>query len=353
MDESDESNELEETDEFDVCDGCDESIDCDECDKRKPIGLEGAYGFVREERVPYISAKMQMIRLEDAEKLLKAINRGEDYLDPDFDIDLDLHCDYLPRQRISNVVQELDSLFDASIMAIDLALVKGKEWFGQVIEKTAPIFNNAWKDGVFTLEKNKRFLESVAGIVNLHTSFPDENTGADKPQKESKSTDVEPTDVTAHDTAKRKEILKYALDIQRKHPDIEHDTRIAEIVAGNRKYSLFRSFHFGRWKAETGIDFRTEAEALRKDFRKGRVLPTSQAVASKVNAEAEMNEIYEMFRYEQKLPEMTIEEFKEMYPPGSYMNDEFLAFYEKKTDCELSGHQQLKEDMDKDDSFDD
>lgn len=278
------------------------------------------------------------IRLEDAENLLEFYARNDEDADSP---ELPNCPGPLPQQRITNVVQELDSLFDASIMAIDLALVKGREWFRQVVEKTAPVFNAVWNDGLFTAQKNAQLLKKLEVAIAIMQSVAEGGrTDVPTPDKEPKPS------IEDYDTAKRKEILNYALGIQRQHPEIATNIRIAKIVA--EKYAGFRNFHFNRWKEECGIDFTAEAKAIRKAFMKGHPLPTAQSTSSKADAEAEMKEIFEMFRGIQKLPEMTVEQFRETHPPGSYMNDKFLTFYEEKTDCDIKGHRQLEEDLDED-----
>ena len=117
------------------------------------------------------------IRLDEAEQLLRYYATNENCEIPKR---IMMGYNYaLPQQRITNVVQILDDLFDASIKTIDLILVKGREWVRQIVEKTAPILNDTWKDGIFTSEKCNVLTHLLSKVIRNSKS-----NVADSPQKE-------------------------------------------------------------------------------------------------------------------------------------------------------------------------
>lgn len=166
----------------------------------------------------------EIIRLDEAERMLSAIESGGE-----FHIQgIGRTHGWLPKQRITNIVQVIDDLFDASAKAVDLTLVKGKEWFRQVIERTAPYFNAVWEDGIFTIKKKNELLSVFSRLQESCISI------------HSKSLEEKPIPSAAGPTKKKrcrftkeewKKIIDLALLFLRIDPTIPSNEKLAALVS--------------------------------------------------------------------------------------------------------------------------
>lgn len=235
--------------------------------------------------VPTATVKTRMIRLENAEKLLKAIHRGEDHLALGDDLGVDAYWDYLPQQRITNVVQEIDGLFDASIKAVDLALVKGKEWFRRVIEQTAPLFNEVWKDGIFTSEKSQR-LDSQLRKVNLDST-------SDNPQKISSESPKAKKTMRDYSEEDKEKMIDRAIAFKRRN-QWASNVFVAIFVA--RKWEGFKNNHLTRLgeKGRHSSRYKRFVKSLKKETESNMTVQRGESDNTTPEQEAELREYDEL-----------------------------------------------------------
>lgn len=148
-------------------------------------------------------------------------------------------------------------------MAIDLALVKGKEWFRQVIEKTAPIFNGVWKDGLFSQEK----CQNLLGQLRIQSESMDTNEEGQTSSEESNAPD-RPKAKNRHSYPPefRKEMAQLGISIVKQYPWEDNVSKLTRLA--KKKDSRFERQYFDRWvEDEFGVSFDEKRKEIRKSFQ--------------------------------------------------------------------------------------
>ncbi len=179
----------------------------------------------------YVSGNAESIRLDEAERMLAAIERGEDFHFQD----IGRMASWLPQQRITNVVQFFDNLFEASSKAVNLILSKGREWGILNMEQTAPIFNRAWVGGIFDSKTCEHLL------ANLHT-LKFNNDKCEPPTAKSTKSSAKKT-MRDYSDEEKKQMIDLAIAFKRKYPWATNVV-VAHLVA--RKWKIFKNEHLSR-----------------------------------------------------------------------------------------------------------